>query len=948
LADAEVFLTGFSEKSPALLEFSAFCLRWLLSKHALKILIEALWEDSELACSLLQEEGLPFELVFSELVVCLTKDRATPRYIQALLYVLQLRSRVQFEWNSLENDQNGSDSSSIPDFAPLQESFPEESISNESFVSTPFTLLFCKAIVFHSQLGGLLQPSAGAISTQFAEDFAEFMRKPKQRHSKLDLVAAFSNALQSLEADKVYSIVHSLSSMLPDSMLFLGVSLQSLPRTPALFQLQKLIPYARVFPDQFGRTIALVAHANPAVALSFINSYASNSIARRRFLLVFRSSEMHFDAVTAVYRVIGHCSMFVDIEFFKTEFLVFATSFLNKHLVRSADACFAIRKLATRVLQWQKKDPEAVWPFKDFLVQFLSDCDPDVPVLNTLSVLMPVRPIRFSDRFSFAANIIKGEETINDMVHAVLGFAQAALHVFSTLDVFLTIVSPLFPNLLLSDNWKVVLHCLHTITAQFFQELVTRDAEMALAKLDEIEALVTFVLPLCYEDWKQATETVCFLCGAETLDEVYLNMTSSRILELILRILALFKQRSVVFHQKGGALAISALLQLDRRPGVFCTRVVTLIIDILSAQLTDSREVSRILMSCIRCAASSHLKEVLVSLSIHSSHLNLEKLFLKTIAGKEEQFLKAIVEVTDEKFMMAFVPLMGKVISKTDDQTFSMVMLSVLRAQEEVAKELLCKLFGEEEIWNQLRKIADERKKVFGYLLRALPDRPTPLMSKIALCCAVLDHEKREFLEYAVRALHIGNVVEISRVFREVDVEIWADFAGPFIDFFIKMIDDAGVVDCLVEFASISVNCDLFWNKFGVLAKQDIVKYGSILWRILQNTDIEGEFLRDLVPALLLHRKEEEIAKFIEKKWEGRSDEEILTGIYGDASDAFLKDFIEKTADSVCCAESARFIGVLCKEVNEETEAAVAVLIDVLPAIEDDPDLIANVRRLLS
>jgi hypothetical protein len=193
-------------------------------------------------------------------------------------------------------------------------------------------------------------------------------------------------------------------------------------------------------------------------------------------------------------------------------------------------------------------------------------------------------------------------------------------------------------------------------------------------------------MPLCYENEKQAVEIVCLLCGAEALEEVYLNMTSTRVIELILRILSLFRQNSITFHQKGGAAAVEALLKFQRMSALFDNKIVTFIMDIL--EMNEHREVAALLTSCITFLAASHLKKVLIAVSQHPTRINLEKFFLGIIAGREEEFLRVVIEIMDERFAFAVVPLIGKVVEKTDDMTYSKVFVSVSSCSEQLAQEL--------------------------------------------------------------------------------------------------------------------------------------------------------------------------------------------------------------------------------------------------------------------
>jgi hypothetical protein len=129
-----------------------------------------------------------------------------------------------------------------------------------------------------------------------------------------------------------------------------------------------------------------------------------------------------------VFRTIHYCSIFIDRVYFIDEFLPFATQFLNKYLThesRSPDlyraALDAIRGIANAVGVCQKEQPDHVFPFKDFLVQYICSYYLDVgesfvadengpiemvkPILTALSSLLPLRPLRISDHYDRAIEL---------------------------------------------------------------------------------------------------------------------------------------------------------------------------------------------------------------------------------------------------------------------------------------------------------------------------------------------------------------------------------------------------------------------------------------------------------------------------------------------------------------------------------------------------------------
>ena len=169
-------------------------------------------------------------------------------------------------------------------------------ISAKIWLQNTTYILFCEVIA-SCICRAVVGPSATSICEQFGNDLASNLRKNRGKHSKLELVAAYSNALLVLDTETLYSVAQTFLTMLPgQAMLFLAVSLQSMPREVILSILQKATAYAYVYPDLFGRSIALVSHSHPRIALEFTGSFVSGSTTKRRVFLVFRSSELNEDA----------------------------------------------------------------------------------------------------------------------------------------------------------------------------------------------------------------------------------------------------------------------------------------------------------------------------------------------------------------------------------------------------------------------------------------------------------------------------------------------------------------------------------------------------------------------------------------------------------------------------------------------------------------------------
>ncbi|KAK8891201.1 hypothetical protein M9Y10_028407 [Tritrichomonas musculus] len=378
-------------------------------------------------------------------------------------------------------------------------------------------------------------------------------KKLKVNHKfKTGCLACYGNALQFLDVLDIYSLSQTFLMLLPgQAMLLLGITLQRLPRSIVSATLEKTTPFILANPDEAGRMIALVSFSYPDVALSFIeNNIIENSPLKKRFFAFSLFSKNYYEkyiqTLIVVYKTIGYCSVFFDTNHFISIFLPFATRFLNQYLTdrysmtasstttASASttsssssssstansnslhmtALFAIRKLCDRVGKWQDAQMDHMFPFKDFLVQYVSsyymevgdliimesnpihlisssdqeDSSNDkiienennnkveesdktvankispelvelVPcILSTLSALLPLRPLRPSEKheksIELTAVLIQIIDNNISIMKGAKLFFSTLLNCNPSINVFIGILLPIFPALLYHKEWK--------------------------------------------------------------------------------------------------------------------------------------------------------------------------------------------------------------------------------------------------------------------------------------------------------------------------------------------------------------------------------------------------------------------------------------------------------------------------------------------------------------
>ena len=515
------------------------------SKRALKFLIQCLEQESETSAKYLLSDELSFDFVFEEMASQFKPDSSPDLYLKTLITFMKKHFT-----NSPEIDQN--EKSDIPDSDSNFDLLPrfdtktnQEEDSEIDSQPTTKTILFCSVLStlqVNPALGDLLPLAASALSPAFAKSLTEKLPKPTQQRFHLDAIAAFGAALELLDKLTINAIALTFLMLKPDqSMVYLGITLQRLPRKVADACLKKTLPFGTEYPDEFGRMIALVSYAHPAIALNFLSKLETDSQSKKRVFLFFRSSEADEKTLIMILKAIGSCSNFIDDSCFIDDFLNFATNFLNKHLsgtqlspaVNEA-ALYAIKKLSTKIVAWQSEHPEHVLPFKDFLVQYVCSyyinigesilsaneqpkSAEQIPIiLSALAALLPIRPVRISEKeqktIEFTAVLLQvfAVDTFPIILKSTRIFFCSAIDSTPTLSIFIATSKPLFPALLMHSEWQQIAQLLSVICSRWEKISLTESVENLTWATNEIGVLVSYALPLLISDVAQTAADIIF------------------------------------------------------------------------------------------------------------------------------------------------------------------------------------------------------------------------------------------------------------------------------------------------------------------------------------------------------------------------------------------------------------------------------------------------------
>lgn len=526
------------------------------SKKALKSIILALDNESEVASEYLLSKELTFDFIFDDLASNFKPDSSPEIYAKTLTKVLKSHLPESPQLYAAErNDIPESDSNF--DLIPRADTAygSEQEIAPEA-TPTSTTILFCSvltALEKNVSLFDMLPLTASAISPSFSQTLVSKFPSPNntenfsaiinKRRYQLHSLAAYGTALQTLDKTTLNALAQTFLMLRPDeSMLYLAITLQMVPKGVADSCLKKTLHFAADYPEMCSKMIALVSYAHPSVAMNFINNMINDSYSKRRFAF-FRAAVLDDKMVIVVLKTIGSCSTFIEGLSFSNDFLSFATNFLNKYLsvpqpnqAVNAAALFAIRKLGNRLASFQSENSEHLFAFKDFVVQYVcnyymeigdqllsnntvnKELEIIISILGALTAMMPIRPVRFDIKHLRAIELtavllqVIDVENFCPILKATQTFLCTCVECQPTLSTFTAAIKPLFPALLMHSEWKQIANLLACVCAKWEKVSLAESSETLNNAIASICTLISYALPLVNSDaGKSAADVVCSL-----------------------------------------------------------------------------------------------------------------------------------------------------------------------------------------------------------------------------------------------------------------------------------------------------------------------------------------------------------------------------------------------------------------------------------------------------
>ena len=468
-----------------LVHLSGFVAKKYLSKPAFSILVKGLDRDLKVASNLLLDKDLPYSIVFSNIARYFKPESEifTQTMISLMKRHIQINDEIVFQNQQPEVATLTTSDSMYFDVGSIA------SISDDLNIETSptdETILFCSVMSSldnYPYLINLLPFAASVINSQFAKVLMNKLQIAKNKNDQFGELSAYGNALQFLDISTIASLAQTFLMLLPgQAMLYLAISFQRLTHSFVRSNLKKTIHFTSIDPDKSSKMIALISFSHPDLAIEFIASIYSSSIQKKTFLS-FLNSESNEQMLILLFKTIGYCSTFMDMNFFIQSFQPFAIQFLNKYLTHQSKSkqlykasLFAIKKLSYRLYKWQTSQQEGAntrykdFPFKDFLLQYVCSYYSDVGdeilsasndkktsfdmiplVLSTLSSLIKLRPLRLSDKHEHSIEYtsillqIVSDDDFLILYDSTKLFFSTLLECNRSIQVFISMTLPLFP-----------------------------------------------------------------------------------------------------------------------------------------------------------------------------------------------------------------------------------------------------------------------------------------------------------------------------------------------------------------------------------------------------------------------------------------------------------------------------------------------------------------------
>lgn len=1004
------------------------------SKRGLEILVDGLAMNSRQACNWIVSDEMPFDIVFPVLATQFDADKSCELYLHTLISLLKVNVPQIPDELPIDDSVTAYSDSNFESISSLSRFNSDNmDISDLQGVPTPATTLFCHVIskyINHPELGALVPLAAASVSQQFAIDLTRNMKQQKRKRAKLELVASYSNALQSLDVQTLHSLAQTFLLLSPGMpMLFLAVSLQRLPPEAIKRMMQKTVAFASTSTESFAKMVALVAHSHPEIALSFLDNFTESNVIKRRVFFFLRANpEDNEPAYIATFQTIGYFCTFVDNGFFINEFLPFATRFLNKHLTHNSKShqfntaqLMAIKRISNRLIAYQGDHNDHIFPFKDFLVQFVCSLFMDVgdsilspsstqpksnkstqmvvAILQTLTALLPIHPIRINDRHDRSIELIvlilqfvSGDE-FTMIFKAASGFILELMRTNPSVLVLNSILGPMFQSLLCTKEWRAMCSLTMQITSLWETVKLVQGGPYLSQLVGAIGPMLTSVLPILASDIGSTAitivENLCNLQCAirnqilnlprnirpsipsiENADAAEIlrigcvftckNLMTSQVFDVIGGLLDYAVGDKIVeTHIRGCILAATHLLS-ERGNEEF--RDDAKIVALLAKAANKDDDLLDVCIKALKVLASMRFFSIVSSLVAHKSEV--EPFASKIIAalleteGAAMQMLSVVSEMSvDESqdnswFTSAAFPQLSDAVKESSDEQWAKIFMGVAKLTKDSSSPVFTSLFKAESMEEILDKAEDERPLVFTMLTSLLPEGYDVYFSHLSLELAAASVENcSALLSYFftdVRAADETTFEHLLKILTKHPYEGWREHANTLAILIADNIfSSPAALKCAHSYID---HCDddsltFIWAAIISHVISDFEKWLAIIDELSYRIDPVS--FTPILPILVVRAKNAVCAKVL-----SLIADKVAANISGDVVSKVLKSDIYQHIDLVSefstmlkrndhAAESVAALAILCESISETNSYAIEAIIDEAIRSNGDEDTCA-------
>jgi hypothetical protein len=305
---------------------------------------------------------------------------------------------------------------------------------------------------------------------------------------------------------------------------------------------------------------------------------------------------------------------------------------------------------------------------------------------------------------------------IGEIASVIVTFWEEVLETVPQLEVFVSLMCPLFSWLLSNENWKLLLSVIHRISMKCDHLLISDELRSS------IEDFIVIVSPLILSE--ESIKVLDILLILESIrsgnlisasvEQLNSLLGSDESFRIILGLLNFLKEGRIALHCQEAALLIRQLLNdLAADHSDFDEILVSLALSIVQKDLTDA--VVEPILDCIGFLGKHRLESVVRFISKSKCDRHFTKRFERLIESQESSFFEIIAEMFLEVPVNWFAResiFCQSFLWQIEDETFVRLFLAILKIEPPPSK-LFLSLFGDISLSEICDEIGHKRPESF-------------------------------------------------------------------------------------------------------------------------------------------------------------------------------------------------------------------------------------------